>query len=199
MPPPILFIDGCRQSHADLLLAMEQLTDDVARRASRLPGWTVGHVLSHIARNGDSVVRRLEGAARGAIVDQYPGGFEGRRAEIEAGADRSASELVTDLRVSCRAVEAACEAMPAGAWENVTRAVGGQEQPATAVVFSRWREVEVHHVDLGLGYSPRDWPDALVAAWLPSLLTALPDRTDPRDLLAWCLGRATAPELRAWG
>ena len=199
MPVPIQYIDGCRRSHADLLAAIEDLTDEIARRASRLPEWSIGHVLSHVARNADSVVRRLEGAARGEVVDQYPGGFEGRRAEIEAGAMRQASALIADVRTSCLAAEAACEAMPADAWENITRAVGGREQPATVVVFSRWREVEVHHVDLGLGYTPDDWPHALVSAWLPSLLVALPERTDAHDLLAWCVGRAGAPDLAPWG
>jgi maleylpyruvate isomerase len=33
------------------------LTDDQARAPSLLPGWSVGHVLTHIARNGDSYVR----------------------------------------------------------------------------------------------------------------------------------------------
>jgi maleylpyruvate isomerase len=66
-------------------------------------------------------------------------------------------------------------------------------------VFSRWREVEVHHVDLGLGYEPTDWPAELVARWLPTVVRELPDRTDPTALLAWALGRGPAPALGPWG
>ena len=34
----------------------------------------------------------------------------------------------------------------------------------------RWREVELHHVDLGLGYEPADWPPAFVERVLPDAL-----------------------------
>jgi maleylpyruvate isomerase len=192
-------LEGCRAAHAALLLTIDGLTDDVARRPSRLPDWTVGHVLTHIARNADSVVRRLEGAARGEVVDQYVGGFEGRAADIERGAARPAVELVDDVRATAAAVEAVCASLPDEAWDRVSRAVGGQEQTSRAVVFSRWREVEVHHADLGLGYGPDDWPDALVERWLPSLLAGAAQRADNQRLLAWLLGRGDAPALSRWG
>ena len=44
--------------------AIEGLTDDQVLRPSLLPGWTVGHVLTHVARNADSHVRRAEAASR---------------------------------------------------------------------------------------------------------------------------------------
>ncbi|HEX4081367.1 MAG TPA: maleylpyruvate isomerase N-terminal domain-containing protein, partial [Acidimicrobiales bacterium] len=96
MSVPTKDIDGCRRSHLALLDRIAGLTDEQARSASQLPDWTVGHVLTHLARNGDSVVRRLEGAARGETVDQYPGGYAGRASEIAVGAGRPATELVTD-------------------------------------------------------------------------------------------------------
>ena len=71
-------VEGCAAAQAALLDDIADLSDDVARRPSRLPGWTVGHVLTHIARNADSLVWRLEGAARGELRDQYPGGLEQR-------------------------------------------------------------------------------------------------------------------------
>ena len=56
----------------------------------------------------------------------------------------------------------------------------------------------MHHVDLGLGYTPADWPAELVDQWLPDALAGLPARTDPGALLAWVLGRGPAPELQPW-
>jgi maleylpyruvate isomerase len=199
MTVPERDIEGCRRSQARLLQAIDGLTDEQARRPSLLPGWTVGHVLTHLARNADSVVRRLDGSARGVVVDQYPGGFEGRAAEIEAGAGRPADELVADVAATAAAVEAVCDAMPPDAWPHLSRSVGGELSPGQAVVFSRWREVEVHHTDLGLGYSPADWPKELAEAWLPRLLDGLVDRADPVVLLAWVIGRGPAPELDPWG
>ena len=36
----------------------------------------------------------------------------------------------------------------------------GSEMPAAQVMWSRLREVEIHHVDIGAGYGPSDWPEA---------------------------------------
>lgn len=181
-----------------LLAGIDSLTDGQARAPSLLPDWTVGHVLTHLARNADSVTRRLEGAARGEVVDQYPGGYAGRTADIAGGAGRSAAELVADVRETAYRMEAACTAMPEEAWSRLTRAVSGAERPARTTVFSRWREVVVHHTDLGLGYTTDEWPDELVAAWLPHQLDRLARRTDPKALLAWTIGRVPAPTLGPW-
>ncbi len=195
---PVVEIEGCARSHAVLLEAVGGLTDDEARRPSLLPDWTVGHVLTHLARNADSVVHRLEGAARGEVLDQYVGGAAGRADAIEAGATRSAAELLADLRSSAAAVDDLLPRLPAVTWGRPTRTVSGLEQPAAQVVSTRWREVELHHVDLGLGYLPDRWPPDLVSACLPALLGGLPGRTDPGTLLAWLVGRGPAPVPGPW-
>jgi maleylpyruvate isomerase len=192
-------IAGIARGQAALAVTIADLTDEVARRPSRLPGWSVGHVLTHVARNADSLVRRLEGAAAGDVVDQYEGGAEGRARDIEAGSGRPAAELVADVLATNRAVEAALAAFPDEAWDRRTRSVSGSEEPAREVAFSRWREVEVHHVDLGLGYTPAQWPDDLVERWLPHAKARFLDTVDQRTLLAWLVGRATAPQLKPWG
>lgn len=71
--------------------------------------------------------------------------------------------------------------------------------------FHRLREVEVHHVDLGLGYDATRWPDAYVARELPRAVATLPHRLqDPvarRQLVAWLLDRGDEPvglELDGW-
>ena len=61
----------------------------------------------------------------------------------------------------------------------------------------RWREVELHHVDLGLGYTPADWPEAYVERELAISLALLPERLDgsgQRQMLAWLVGRAATTE-----
>ncbi len=71
-------------------------------------------------------------------------------------------------------------------------------------MFARWREVEVHRADLGLGYGPEDWPGEYVREDLgvmemrwnarrPMGMTGLPDaalKAPPHTRLAWLLGRA---------
>jgi maleylpyruvate isomerase len=195
MPRPASDIVQCRAAHDRLFATIAGLDDDAMRRPSLLPEWSVGHLLTHIARNADSVVRRLDGARRNEIVDQYPGGYDGRRAEIAAGADRPAAALVDDVTVASRAVDAAFAEFPDDGWDRLARAVGGDETPVSQLAFGRWREVEVHHVDLGLGYELTDWPPELVQRWLPRLLHSLPTRTDPTQLMAWTIGRAPAPDV----
>jgi maleylpyruvate isomerase len=191
-------IAGCRAAHRRLAATMVDVTDEVARRPSLLPAWSVGHVLTHLARNADSVVRRLEGAVRDEVVDQYAGGHAGRAAAIDAGAGRRASELVEDVLVSAAAVDAACATLPEEAWARYGRAVSGAVLPVDTLPFSRWREVEVHHADLGLGFTYRDWSDGFVAEELPRALEALParlrDGAARRQLCAWLVDRGPVPE-----
>jgi maleylpyruvate isomerase len=195
---PTAWIAGCVAAHTALLADLEGLTDDDARRPSALPGWSVGHLLTHLARNADSVVRRLEGAARGEVLDQYVGGQVGRAAAIEAGAGRPAAELVSDVRGSAAAAERSMTELPAAAWDARSRTGRGAEESSRDVVFSRWREVAVHRGDLGRHPGPVPLPAGLVEAWLPAELAGLPARTDPAALLAWILGRGPAPELAPW-
>jgi maleylpyruvate isomerase len=167
-------IDGVRAAHTRLHATVGGLDDATARRPSRLPGWSVGHVVTHLARNADSVVRRLAAAAEDRLVEQYEGGAVGRDAAIE---------LVDTL--------------PAEVWERPVLRSGpaGGTVPAARLAYSRWREVEVHHVDLGLGYEPADWPAPLVELMLPGLLAGLPDRADRAALAGWALDRGPAPRL----
>jgi maleylpyruvate isomerase len=193
---PAALVDGCVVAHAALLADLTDLSDAVARGPSRLPGWSVGHVLTHLARNADSVVWRLEGAARGELRDQYPGGLEQRTADIEAGAGRPASELVLDVRHTADSVERVVADLPVAAWDAPSRTSRGVVESSRDAVLSRWREVVVHHGDLGLAAVP--FPPALVDTWLPRELLRLAERTDPADLLAWVIGRGDPPVLAPW-
>ena len=193
---PLDWIHGCLAAQAGLQADLEGLDDDTARSACLLPGWTVGHLLTHLARNADSVVWRLEGAALGELRDQYPGGLEQRREDIESGAARPAAELVADVRTSSAAVARVMAALPDAAWDAPSRTSRGVVEPSRDAVFSRWREVVVHHGDLGFGGVPL--PAELVHEWLRRELPVLATRTDPSALLAWVIGRGEAPELAPW-
>jgi maleylpyruvate isomerase len=193
---PTALVQGCVAAQADLLAAVANLTDDVAHGPSRLPGWSVGHVLTHLARNADSVVWRLEGAALGELRDQYPGGLAQRAGEIDAGAGRPAAELVADVRLSAGAVERAMTDLPAAAWDAPSRTSRGVVEDSRDVVLSRWREVVVHHGDVGLG--PVPFPPALIEVWLPRELPRLAERSDPAGLLSWVIGRGDPPVLTPW-
>jgi maleylpyruvate isomerase len=200
-------IAGCSDAHATLLDALRSLSDDDVRAPSRLPGWTVAHVLTHLARNADSHVRRFAGARRGEVVDQYIGGADGRAAEIEVGATRPARAIVDDLHASIDAFSIACDDLPSDAWPRLSRDVDGKLRSCEELVPRRWKEVEVHHVDLGRGYEPADWPDPFVQRMLPLALASVSERLPPgapiptfegidaRTALAWIYDRVEIPEL----
>jgi maleylpyruvate isomerase len=196
-------VDGCRDASARLLAALDGLDDATARRPSRLPDWTVGHVVTHLARNADSHVRMLEGAMGGEVADQYEGGLDGRAADIAAGAGRPATELVSDLNRAVDDLDATWGRVPAEVWVTGHARMGnGELCPCAELPSRRWREVEIHRVDLGLGAEPTDWPDPYVDLELPKALAQLPDRLSPTDrawLLAWLVGRVEGPpELPPW-
>ncbi len=193
---PESWVAGCAAAQSALNADLAGLDEARARSASTLPGWSVGHVITHLARNADSVVWRLEGAARGEIRDQYPGGLAQRAADIEAGAARPAAELVADVARTSAAVEQAMTALPPAAWDAPSRSSRGVIESSRDALLSRWREVVVHHGDLGFG--PIPLPDDLVEAWLPRELPRLASRTDPAALLSWLIGRGGAPVLEPW-
>jgi maleylpyruvate isomerase len=103
---------------------------------------------------------------------------------------------VADVRASSAAVERAMRELPDAAWDAPSRTARGVVEPSRDAVLSRWREVVVHHGDLGL--RPVPIPASLVAAWLPRELPRLAERTDPAALLAWVIGRDDPPTLAPW-
>ncbi len=88
---PVEVLGAWREAEDRLLATIAPLDDATMARPSLLAGWTVAHLLTHLARNADSHVRRTEAAIAGVVVDQYPGGLAERAADIEAGAGRSAT------------------------------------------------------------------------------------------------------------
>ncbi len=190
---PPLAIQLSHTAHQRLLATVAAIDDATVRRPSRLPGWTIGHVLTHIARNADGHTRRLEGALNGIEVPRYPGGPAERDRDIEAGAARTARQLYEDIDESAKHLEAAWERSAAAGWPNA-QLLATDRFPTTGSPVRRLREVEVHHVDLGLEYEVTDWPKEYVEWELPRALERLPKRLandkDANRLLGWLTGRS---------
>jgi maleylpyruvate isomerase len=173
---PDAWIDGCLAAQVRLADLTDRLSDDDARRPSLLEGWTVGHVLTHLARNADSHLGIVQAAQRGELVPQYPGGPPERNRAIEAGWSRPAAAIADDVRTAQRRLEAAWASTDAETWAT---GCGLRRQGPTTLadlVFYRWQEVEVHLADLGLvdrggptwdglsdGYVDLEWTNTLNA------------------------------------
>ena len=191
--------------------AVGRMTDADVQAPSALDGWTRGHVLSHLARNADSQVGMLEGAAGDEIVAQYPGGDAQRDGDIDAGAGRSVADQLADLETGHRRFLAAAaqlsgDQLSGDQWNRHTLSRLG-ELPAWVTPWARWREVEVHGDDLGLAATAGTarLSAAFVAQFLPPELDRLPGRLppaesatsavvdligEPAEQLLWLIGRA---------
>lgn len=132
-----------------LLTAVAHLDNAAVTDPSRLPGWSRGHVLAHLARNADALVNVFEG--RPMYVSA-----EARDADIERDAPRPLAVHLADVRDSAARFQRA-GAAPAD-WSRAVTLRNGVTDSASRVPFRRWAEVELHHVDLGIGYELEDLP-----------------------------------------
>jgi maleylpyruvate isomerase len=172
---PLGLAEDLEDATTRLLRTADGLTD--ASAASRLPGWTVGHVLTHIARNADGLANLLTWARTGVVTPQYAS-REARVADIESGAPRPMPEQIADLTAACERFAAEVEAMPAEAWTHTVQPTVGPEMHAAQVMWLRLREVEIHHVDIGAGYGPADWSEAFAVRMMHMLVKDMADRSD---------------------
>ncbi|MFF7974693.1 maleylpyruvate isomerase family mycothiol-dependent enzyme [Streptomyces sp. NPDC007905] len=208
-----------RDATERLLTAVAKLDNAALAQPSRLPGWTRGHVLAHLARNADALVNVLEGRPMYTSA-------ETRDADIERDAPRPLDVQLADVRESADRFQRT-GAAPAD-WARTVELRNGVTDSAARVPFRRWAEVELHHVDLGVGYELEDLPaeftereiDFLAKrfsghpdvpasrvtdgtrAWSTGRDAAEPEVTvsgPPADLLGWLAGRREGPALEATG
>src|SRR3978361_1134236 len=92
-------LDALRSSTQALEHSIAELTDEQARGPSLLPGWTRGHVLAHIARNGDAMVNLVTWARTGVPTPMSPS-REARDTTIEQQSGRPAADLRHDVHES---------------------------------------------------------------------------------------------------
>ena len=138
-----------------LLTAVAKLDPTVVTEPSQLPGWTRGHVLAHLARNADALVDVLGGRPMYASA-------ESRDADIANGAPRPLAEQLDDVRLTAARLDGAFAAQSEAGWQRTVELRNGVTDLAASLPFRRWIEIELHHVDLGVGYSLEDLPGGFV-------------------------------------
>ncbi|HEX9999985.1 MAG TPA: maleylpyruvate isomerase family mycothiol-dependent enzyme [Actinoplanes sp.] len=175
---PLILLTDVDEATEELLRTAADLDPASIAAPSLLPGWTVGHVLTHIARNADAYTNLLIWARTGNETPPYASP-EAREAGIAAGAGRPLREQIEDIRQAHERFADAGAAMTAEAWTFLLPATG---QSAAAVPWARLREVEVHHVDLAGRYTPADWSDAFAVRLLREIVTGATDDWPPMAL-----------------
>jgi maleylpyruvate isomerase len=147
------------------------ITEPDLRAASLLPGWTRAHVLAHLARGADAMRNILVGTRSSQDRPAYASA-EARQADIEYGAGLRPSELMADLAAAAMALRTVARQLPDAAWQVPVRILGSAPFPAAQLLTRRLVEVELHHCDLGAGYTPADWPPAFTAMELAEPMTS---------------------------
>jgi maleylpyruvate isomerase len=206
------------------LEALTELTDHDCRAPSLLPHWSRGHVITHLSRNADGLCNLLHWAQTGVETPMYASNDQ-RDADIEAGAERSAAELRADASASAgRWLQAANEVHSNRLSTPVTRTPGSPPFPASEVGRLRRTEIEVHHADLGIGYTARDWPVDFTRRMLERRARELEEQGQPMtwkltdldetmvvgdggpeirgasaDIAWWLIGRGSGDELATAG
>jgi maleylpyruvate isomerase len=193
------------------------------RCPSRLPGWTRGHVVTHVARNAEALSRLLTWARTGIETPMYPS-VQARDADIQSGAARPRLTQLDDLRRTGAAFAATAQQLSADHWAAT---VGTRHGPVRAswIPWARVRELWLHLVDLDAGVQidamPADIATQLVqdlADWMHTRVGAPielhspdservsfgPGSTAPvlvsgtvQQLAGWLTGRCTGEQLHA--
>ncbi|GAA1673337.1 hypothetical protein GCM10009830_19540 [Glycomyces endophyticus] len=164
-------LGALREATDRLAAAIARLAEDEVRGPSLLPGWTRGHLITHVARNADALRNLLTWARTGVVTPAYAGPEE-REAEIQAGAARTGPALRDDVRESADVFAAEAASLPAAAWDAEVSVLDGPLFPARLLLPRRLTEVELHHTDLGVGYRSDDWTPEFTGLDLPEPMRA---------------------------
>lgn len=194
-------LDALRKATDRLIDAVAGLSEpagpgrsgDTVTEPSLLPGWTRGHVLTHLSRNADALVNVVRGAPMYASAGI-------RDADINEGASRGVAEQAEDLRTSAARLDAEFAALDETRWSSTVELRNGVTDLASRLPFRRLVEVELHHVDLGIGYTLDELPGVFTDKaidYLTKRFAGHPDvpalRLRAEDGRGWDTGGQAAP------
>lgn len=209
-----------------LLQTVAELQDADLRAPSLLPGWSRGHVLTHLARNADALSNVVRSVLTGETIPMYAS-TEVRNADIDAGSGRSPADLEADVESSAERLLALLADVPVDRLDLPVPTGRGWDLTVHDVPAMRLREVAYHHVDLAAGFGFADLPADVLrrgleecparflsvvpgatvsARWAegdPLTLTigdgAVPVDGSAADVLAWLTGRSSGSGLTTRG
>ncbi len=158
--PPDSETELLHEATQRLVRAVDSLDDEAWAEPSGLPGWTRAHVIAHLTLNAEGLAGSLAGLVADEPTPMYAS-QEARDRDVEELAKLDPGELRTRLLGATTTFTEALGAVPDDAWTtSIERVPGGRRFRAGSVLGMRLREVEIHHADLAVGYSPADWDPA---------------------------------------
>jgi maleylpyruvate isomerase len=192
------------EASARVVRTLDGLPDDDWPAPSLLPEWSRTHVVAHLTLNAEGMANIL----RGLVADPED---EPRQAPTMYASDEQRADDIADLAsaapgvirdrllAAMTALQDSIQALPGDEWDTrVERTPGGRTMQAASLPGMRWRELEIHHVDLDAGYTRADW----TIDFAEHLLDAMAKRLRPRDAFeirpldsqrTWILGAGEVP------
>ncbi|MCR6031034.1 maleylpyruvate isomerase family mycothiol-dependent enzyme [Nocardioides sp. zg-579] len=166
--------DPLAEATARLIRTVDAMGEDDWRAPSLLPGWSRAHVVAHLTLNAEALTGVLDAAGRDEPAAMYVSP-ERRDADIDQLAAAGTTELRDRFLASTTTYADAVAGHPEEGWRGTfDRTPGLLPRPLADVPAMRLREVEIHHVDLGLGATPADWPRPFATALVETLTARAP-------------------------
>lgn len=152
-----------------LVRAVDAMPDLQFTEPSLLPGWTRAHVVAHLTLNAEGLTAAVEGVREGKAVPMYRSP-EDRDGDIEQLAALEPGSLRQRFMASTTGIIHAVAELPDELYGRRIERTPGSDRVFSAgrVGEMRLREVEIHHADLGLGYTFSDWPTEFAVLLLDS-------------------------------
>lgn len=184
---------------ARMLRTVDSLEDTDWSAGTVLPDWTRAHVVAHLALNAEGMAGVLEGLRDGEATSMYVSDVR-RDGDIDELAAADPATIRERLHDGAARFAGVVRRVPAEAWSGTfDRLPGVSPMPAGVIPGMRLREVEIHHADLGAGFSHRAWPAGFVADLLDTMAVdhaaSGPFRVTATDLgRTWQVGDANGAE-----
>ena len=167
--PAVTQLELLAAANQRLIRTVDGLDDEAFATPSLLPDWTVGHVVAHLALNGEGLAGALDGVTAGTGTPMYASQEARDRDIAELGAG-SPGDLRSRLMASTELFDRRISDLPDDLWDVIIeRTPGNPAFSARSTVVMRLREVEIHHADLGVGYTAADWPPAFSTIVIDSM------------------------------
>ena len=168
-------------------------------------------MLTHLARNADAMINLLMWARTGIVTPAYASA-EARNEAIEKGAVRPPGEIRDDVLAASDRLAQVVRELPEAAWAALVTNVQGRVMRASAIPWTRAKEMWIHSVDLDAGASFADMPSPMMDALLTDAADAMGRKPECPALHLvdgdhrWEVGESgepvvvtgPAPELAAW-
>lgn len=169
MPAAYADPDLLAEASQRLIRTIDRLEDAAWAEPSGLPGWTRAHVVAHLALNAEGLAGALSGIVQGEQIPMYAS-QEARDRDVEDLAREGPGALRTRLLGATTDLADAIAGVPQDVWDTrIERVPGGRTFRASSVPDMRLREVEIHHADLGAGYTRADWAPAFACMVVDSM------------------------------